>query len=260
MTEMGDEYGEWPLGPYGGLEDLEEHSGVGGAFEAVLVPDQDDVMGVVVDVAYEQLIEVDRIDPALMDDESTRAMVVRGLEAAGRVTAQYGSPDRPKCASGTYETEVLMTYHNGGEDGHTSVGALGAGVPRNALLIMRAVNDAAGYEVFDREMRGLVFEGAGSHDEIQLCGRTLLPEGQGYGRGDERLSAELQRERHLQATGNPAAAQIVYDNNMATAWDPHASRQNVDYEGLGGNRADRDALRRLLMQEATANAMCSARS
>ena len=198
--------------------------------------------------------EVRALDPELLESEETRKLVELGAQFGEKVTGDFGTPDAPKWASGTHETGVFMSYHNGGEDGHTSVGAQGVGVPRNVLVIAKAVNDAAGSEVYTPPMRARSFYGAEAHDSAQLCGRALLPEGQGEGRGDERLSAEAARDRYLSAGGDEAAARQIYDDVMATAFNPVTGTQNVDYTAWHADPSNAEALTAVLEQELTAAA------
>ena len=129
------------------------------------------------------IVEVQRLDPELLATEETKQLVMLGAEFGREVTEHYGTPAHPKWATGSFETDVFMSYHNGGEDGHTSVGPRGAGVPRNVLIIAEAVNSAAGQEIYSPLMRAAAFCAAEAHDSHQLCGRTLLPEGQGEDTG-----------------------------------------------------------------------------
>ncbi|WP_433734893.1 hypothetical protein ACQP0C_41765 (plasmid) [Nocardia sp. CA-129566] len=170
------------------------------------------------------------LDPSLLADPHTRVLIELGAQFITEVTDRYGSPAAPRWASGTVETDVLMCYHNGGTDGHTSAGPLGAGVPRGVLQLANAVNSTAGREVIDPLLRAAAFTAACAHDHTQLCGRSLLPEGQGPDRGDERLSAETARIRCLD-TGVPAeVADLVHVAITATAFDPETRSQNVDYD------------------------------
>src|SRR5262245_5215766 len=120
-----------------------------------------------------QIRHIADLDAALFASAQTRALVELGLDATAEVTARYGTPAAPHWASGEVETEVFMSYHNGGEDGHTSVGPLGDGVPRNALLIANAVNAVAGREVIGVRLRAVAFAAGCFHDHTQLCGRSL---------------------------------------------------------------------------------------
>ncbi len=121
-----------------------------------------------------------------------------------------------------------MSYHNGGLDGHSGVGAHGAGVPRNVLAIAHAVNTATGAEVYDPLARAVAFNAASAHDIVQLCGRSLLEEGQlNASRGDERLSAEYARDEYLSTGGDSEVAQRIYAGIMATVFNPHTSSQNI---------------------------------
>lgn len=186
------------------------------------------------------------LDPVLLEDPATRPLIEVGATMIGDVTARYGTPDAPRWASGSVETDVLMAYHCGGTDGHTSVGPLGNGVPRGVLLIAAAINSATGREVVDPMLRAATFVAAAAHDHTQLCGRALLPEGQGEHHGDERLSAVTARQRCLDAGAAPAVADLVYRAVMATAFDPETKAQNVDY-AAGSQRV-------VLAQEITAAA------
>ncbi|MEV4241749.1 hypothetical protein AB0J47_42145 [Nocardia sp. NPDC049737] len=183
------------------------------------------------------------LDPHLLDDPQTRKLVDIGAQFAAEVTERYGSPDVPRWASGDHETDVLMCYHNGGLDGHTSVGALGAGVPRGVLQLASAVNAAAGQEVIDPMLRAVTFVAACAHDHTQLCGRSL-PERHGH-LGDERLSADTARARCLIAGASAEVADMVFSAVMATAFNPTSKAQNVDYANAG---------RVVLAQEVTAAA------
>lgn len=169
------------------------------------------------------------LDPELFHYPESRQLVELGLEFGREVTTAYGTPDQPRWASGAYERSAIMTYHNGGRDGHTSVGPLGAGVPRNVLRIAHTVNQAAGAEVYTPLARATAFCTAQGHDRYQLCGRSLMPEGQGEGRGDERMSAEYARDRYLAAGGSPETAQHIYDWLLVTAYNPQTRTQNVRY-------------------------------
>ena len=93
-----------------------------------------------------------------------------------------------------------------------------------------------------------------AHDSRQLCGRALLPEGQGEGRGDERLSAEEAAARYLAAGGDPTVAEQVYDDDMATAFNPQTGAQNVDYEVWEVDRTNPAATEVVLGQELSAAA------
>jgi hypothetical protein len=225
--------------------------------ERLIVPDQfsaDPVRAEYEADLRRRLLDVDAIDPALLDGEHTRQLVEFGILSMDSITNNYGTPDRPRWASGACEQGVMMSFHNGGKDGHTSVGPLGAGVPRNVLRIARAVNEAAGYEVCDPKMRAEAFVAGGRHDEVQLNGRSLLPEGQGSGRGDERMSAERARDSYIAAGGNPDTAQRIYNNTVATAYNPDTSAQNVQYEVLRRDPHNPAALRDVLGQELTTTA------
>lgn len=197
--------------------------------------------------------EVRRLDSELLNTEETTRLVILSAKYGKEITEQYGTPASPKWASGAFETDVFMSFHNGGEDGHTSVGPRGAGVPRNSLVIAKAVNSAAGKEIYNPLMRAVSFYAAQAHDSHQLCGRALLPEGKGDGRGDERMSAVEARDRYLAANGDLAVADLIYAGIMATAFNPDTGKQNVSYEPadheLGSNHSSN-----LLVQELVAAA------
>lgn len=188
---------------------------------------------------------VAELDPRLLDDPATRVLVDIGAQHITEVTDRYGSPSDLRWASGTVEKDVPMAYHNAGSDGHSSVGALGAGVPRSVLQIAAAVNAAAGRELVTPRVRAATFAAAAAHDHTQLCGRSLMPEGQRDGCGDERLSADTAHARCL-AAGVPAdTAHMVRQAIAATAFNPETRAQSVDY--------DQDP-ELVLAQELTANA------
>jgi hypothetical protein len=197
------------------------------------------------------LTSVGELDPTLLEDAQTRLLIELGAKFGHEITQSFGTPTHPKWASGVYETDVFMSYHNGGENGHTSVGELGAGVPRNVLLIANAVNRAAGRPIYTPLMLAGAFYAAQAHDRYQLCGRTLLPEGQGYDRGDERLSAKEAQARYLEAGGDTRVAEYIYHTIMATAFNPETSTQNV---GSLPDSSDSVRLQRLLGQELLAAA------
>lgn len=173
--------------------------------------------------------EIISLDPEIIGfSDTTRTLVELGLDSMDEVTAKYGTTKHPHWATGSYEADAFMSYHNGGTDGHTSVGSHGAGVPRNALVIAKAVNEAAGRVVYDPHMRAVAFYAAASHDIVQLCGRSMLPEGQSdIHRGDERLSAEYARDTYLQTAGQQDMAQLIYDSVLATAFNPKTGTQNI---------------------------------
>jgi hypothetical protein len=200
------------------------------------------------------LNEVQVLDPELLEHPETRLLVELGAQYGTEVTRDFGTPAEPKWASGEHETGVLMTFHNGGEDGHTSVGPEGVGVPRNVLMIAKAVNEAAGREVFDPMMRATAFYSAEAHDSQQLCGRSLLPEGQGEGRGDERLSAQDARERYQEAGGDENTGNLIHDAVMVTAWNPNTGAQNVQYDAWRADPDNPEATRAILVQELVAAA------
>lgn len=196
--------------------------------------------------------EVQKLDPELLASEETKQLVLLGAEFGREVTERYGTPAHPKWATGTFETDVFMSYHNGGEDGHTSVGSHGAGVPRSVLIIAKAVNSAAGQVIYSPLMRAAAFYAAEAHDSHQLCGRTLLSEGQGEERGDERLSAEEARDRYMTANGDLATADLIYSGVMATAFNPNTSKQNVVHPE--GQEISDEQRSNLLVQELVAAA------
>jgi hypothetical protein len=200
------------------------------------------------------LSEIYTLDPELFEYEDTRKLVELGLQYGEYVTKKYGTPAQPKWASGTHEADIFMSYHNGGETGHTSVGTGGAGVPRNVLVIASTVNTEAGGEIFTPIMRATTLYAAFAHDAHQLCGRSLLPEGQGEDRGDERISAEMAHGVLLDAGFSFEIADQAYKYIMATAFNPHTSSQNVQYGEWNENRSDSIILNSLLGQELIAAA------
>lgn len=191
------------------------------------------------------LAAVAELDPALLETPGTRSLIELGSAFIVEVTERFGTPAAPRWASGTVETDVFMAYHCGGHDGHTSVGPLGAGVPRGVLQIAAAINDAAGREVVDPLLRATLFVAAAAHDHTQLCGRALLPEGHDHHHGDERLSAATARARCLELGADHEVAALAYVSVLATAFDPVSKRQNVDYDHTA---------RAILAQEITAAA------
>lgn len=199
-----------------------------------------------------------RLDVQLFSHSNESAkLVVTSIDFGKEVTEKFGTPDKPKWTSGRHERRVFMSYHNGGEDGHTSIGPHGAGVPRNVILLAHAVNEAAGEEIFDPIDRATGFYAANAHDLRQLCGRTLLSEGQGKGRGDELLSAQIAAEnypswRYLEAGGDPQVARHIYEGVMATAYNPETKTQNVDYKAWLENPNDPEIVQSLLNQELVA--------
>lgn len=176
------------------------------------------------------LAAVAELDPCLPGAPATRVLVDIGAQCIVEVTDRYGSPSDLRWASGTVEKYVPMAYHNAGSDGHSSVGPLGAGVPRGVLKIAAAMNTAAGREVVTPRVRAAAFAAAAAHDHTQLCGRALMPEGQATGCGDERLSADTAHARCL-AAGVPAdTAHMVRQAIAATAFNPETRTQSVDYD------------------------------
>lgn len=200
------------------------------------------------------LDEVRALDPELFEHPVTLQLVEMGAQASAEVTEDFGTPDGPKWHVGAVE-ERAMTYHNGGEDGHTSAGEKGSGVPRAAVLIAKAVNEAAGHEVYDPISRAVGYNAGANHDRDQNCGRALLPEGQqGEGYGDERLSAEAARDDYLTAGGDPAIAQRLYDSVMVTAFNPETKTQNINHEAWRTSPDDPDLQQIVLGQELMAAA------
>lgn len=198
-----------------------------------------------------RLDEVRQLDPELLEfSEQTRHLVESGFSHIDTVTSMYGTIDNPRWASGSYEQDVYTSYHCGGNEGHTSIGSAGAGVPRNVLLIAKAVNDAAGNPVYGPLSRAIAFHAACAHDLHQLHGRSLLPEGQGDGHGDERLSAETAHDLHLAEGGNDDTADRIYDGVMATAYNPETHTQNLS--GRHHYTNDTDYVRARLNQELVA--------
>lgn len=202
----------------------------------------------------EAIAEIERLDPVLLDDEDCRSLVEVGIKFGAEVTQRYGTPARPQWADGSYETDVLMSYHNGGTDGHTSLGQDAAGVPRNVLRITQAVNAAAGNEIYAPAMRAAAFCAAEAHDVQQLCGRAIMPEGQGEGRGDERISAKMARMACLEAGVDLDLANYVHDAVMATAFNPQTGKQNVAYAAWQQTPDDDNEVKLLLVEEAVAAA------
>ncbi len=174
------------------------------------------------------MTELSLLDAELLVHHETRRLIDLGLEFGKEVTKRYGDPSRPLQASGAYEQDVIMTYHNGGEDGHTSIGPHGTGVPRNVLVIARRINEVARADVVSPRTRAIAFCAAQAHDVMQLCGRALLDEGQGEGRGDELISADQAYDRYVQAGGSIEIARRLSRAVMATAFDPRSGSQNVD--------------------------------
>ena len=206
------------------------------------------------------LADVRQLDPELLERADTRPLVEMGVQFQAEVTAEHGTPDHPRWHTGTVE-ERPMTYHNGGEDGHTSTGERGIGVPRAVLVISGAVNRVAGREVYSPVERATAFDAACAHDRDQNCGRALLPEGQqGAEYGDERLSAERVRDqiRNLDPTTAaqlpPSTADRAYDDVMATAFNPETKTQDIHYEAWTAAPDDPEVQRAVLGQELVAAA------
>ena len=203
------------------------------------------------------IAEVAIIDPELLEYEDARRLIELGAKIGAHVTRDFGSPDNPKWAVGTFETKpVFMTYHNGGPDGHTSIGQKGAGVARNALLLAAAVNKEAGRDVYDPLMRSEGFCGSMAHDSRQLCGRALIrDENGGAGpHGDEILSANDVRDQYLTAGGEPDTAARLHNGVLATAFNPRTGAQNVRYEAWDADPDDPELTKDILMQELLAAA------
>lgn len=190
------------------------------------------------------------LDPELWDDRSSGKLLAVGFIACANVTAKFGSPDEPTWSHGRHESDVFTAYHNGGYDGHTSLGKMGAGVPLNGIQIAKAI----GHELCPVPFRAMIFAATGAHDETLLCGRSLLPEGQGEHYGDERLSAES-AEWWLQHNGiDERIARLVHLAIKATAFNPQTGSQNIDYEAWGAHPQSRDATEETLLCEITAGA------
>ena len=197
---------------------------------------------------------VRRLDPELFEHADTTALVSEGAQFISEVTCVYGTHEEPLWHEGSVEHRP-MAYHNGGEDGHTSAGEHGVGVPRAVLLIAAAVNTEAERVVYSPLDRALAFYAASAHDHTQNCGRALLPEGnQGQAYGDERLSAELARDRLLRNGYGVAAARSAFSEVMATAFNPTTNTQNVRYDSLPLDSDDPADQRSLLGQELIAAA------
>lgn len=192
---------------------------------------------------------VGALDHELLERADTRPLIEMGAELIGEVTEMHGTPDHPQWYAGTVEDRV-MTYHNGGEDGHSSSGELGIGVPRAALMIAGAVNHAAGRDVYSPLDRATGFLAGAGHDHTQNCGRALLPEGQqSPAHGDERISAETVRDRLLAAGADAEVAQTAYDGVMATAFDPNTKTQSIIYAALEADPGNATLQHTVLMQE-----------
>lgn len=173
--------------------------------------------------------QVRAADPDLLAHCDTEQLVNLGLEMIAEITHRFGTPHHPRWACGSYETMVVMTYHNGGDDGHTSVGDQGCGVPANVLRLAAAVNQAAATPMISPRVRAAAFAAACAHDLYQLCGRMLMPEGQGANRGDERLSArEAARRLRRRGLAQDLVA-LVQAAVLATAYHPVTHSQNLDY-------------------------------
>jgi hypothetical protein len=206
------------------------------------------------DLIRATIAEARALDEQLFARTDTRRMIELGAAAVAELTGHFGIPERPLWASGTVETHVFMSYHNGGLDGHTSVGSTGAGVLRNVLTIARRINESAGREVLTPLVRARAFYAAANHDIVQLCGRALGNEGRGKGRGDERLSAETARAGY--SSEFKGSARQVYKDVMATAFD-HGSDTGqishyIDYEELDRRAGVSTVTRSLLEQELVA--------
>jgi len=173
--------------------------------------------------------EVGALDPELLESPETRQLVAIGAAYIHEVTNRHGSPDAPAWYAGTVD-HAMMTYHNGESDianGHTSAGADGAGVPRNALSIALTINARAGYQVVGPLQRALLFVSGAAHDFVQLCGRSVA-----VAEGDERLSADHLYETLLSAGHSEAVAQEGARYVMATMYDPSQGRHVIATEGM----------------------------
>lgn len=199
------------------------------------------------------LQRVGELDPDLLVFPDTRQLVNLGAQFMSEATQLYGTPAAPNLCSGTMHSEVFMSFHNGGEDGHTSIGQHGAGVPKNVLRITNAINEAAGMEVCGPLLRAQAFYAATAHDRYQLCGRVLLSD-TAEGVGDERLSAEAATTRYLEVGGSETSAAEIYGNVMATAYNPDTVSQNVNYEQWQAYPDDPLVIHRVLGQEVVAAA------
>jgi hypothetical protein len=197
------------------------------------------------------LLQARGLDPELFETSYARDLVELGATIAAEVTDRFGTPETPKWASGQVETDVYMSYHNGGPDGHTSIGPAGAGIMRNVCLLSARINQAAGRQILDANLRARAFFAACAHDFFQLNGRALLPEGRGRGRGDERLSAEYASELFL-AKFPEKDSRAVYKDVCATAFDHGSSGHYIDYGPLDASPVAQETTLGLLEQEVVA--------
>lgn len=195
---------------------------------------------------------VRELDPDLFNSPACHTLTELGLEFCADTTKRFGTPHQLVWTSGSYEFRVCTIYHSGGDDGHTSVGPLGAGAPRNGLIIAQQVNQAAGREVYTPLMRAIVFCALAGHDYCQLCGRSLLPyESGGPQSGDEYASAMHVKTRYLTVGYNKYIANQLYKNVLSTAYNPIEHSQNVDY---GAWYTSADPIWDILQQELAAAA------
>lgn len=184
---------------------------------------------------HNQLIERDLVlhqvydlDPALAEHEQTRQLVEIGTDFILQVSQQHGAPDAPRWHQGSREA-TIMTYHNGQSEhasGHSSIGVDGAGVPRGSLLLAAHINRAAGEEIVRPVQRALLFAASASHDVVQLCGRSF-----DNTNGDEEQSANLLRNRLLEAGFTQDLADEGATYVMATMFNPAEMRQAIQTEG-----------------------------
>jgi hypothetical protein len=214
-------------------------------------PERPQDLSAVNPAAYRQhaLDEIQELDPELLTNPQTRQLVEMSVDSGIEITETYGTPEHPKLVSGNYETDIVTPYHSGGEDGHTSFGPLGSGVPRNVLKLSNAINEAAGEEIVEPVDRATGLYAGSKHDSILLHGRALMPEGQGHDRGDERLSAERARDDLLQEGSDPEIATTAHDQVLATAYDPETHAQNVQYGPLIEDPANSRLIKNVLGQE-----------
>ena len=175
-------------------------------------------------LSHEAIIaQTNEIDPGLA--EADQLFIEAGATLIRRVTELYGTPGRAQWAEGSREATIML-YHNGesaASPGHTSSGAHGAGVPRNALVIARAVNAQAGRELLSPNERARMFAAAAGHDLVQLCGRAAeFPRD-----GDETLSAQaVYNELRRRGASLEDAEDAAYEV-LATTFDQGAQR--IDY-------------------------------
>jgi hypothetical protein len=194
------------------------------------------------------LATVGVLDPEILEDDETRFVVELGAIFGFKITEEFGTPDQPRWTSGVYAREAFMARHNGGDDGHTSVGERGAGVPRNVLLIAQAVNQHAGEVVYDPHQRALAFYAAMAQDLHQLEGRALYPnEVNDFAYSNEGLSVRAATSRYIRAMTDHtvddvdqarvlretrADANRIQEYIKATAMNSIIGVQAVHYTGL----------------------------